>query len=104
MKHCLEAKDIYKKLFEEMKKDKIRFNIILDEYTSYQNRRFVNINVHVKNQHWNLGIIRIFGSMPADKAVTIFREKLKKFGIRLVILAATTDGASVMQKYGKAIL
>ena len=44
--------------------------------------------------------------MPADKAVTIVREKLKEFGICLDsdIVAATTDGAAVMKKFGKAIL
>ena len=106
MKHCLEVKDIYKKQFEEMKKDKICFSITLDEYTSSRNRRFININVHVKNRHWNLGMVRIFGSMPADKAVTIVREKLKEFGICLDsdIVAATTDGAAVMKKFRKAIL
>ena len=106
MKHCLEVKDIYKKQFEEMKKDKICFSITLDEYTSSRNRRFININVHVKNRHWNLGMVKIFGSMPADKAVTIVREKLKEFGICLDsdIVAATTDGADVMKKFGKAIL
>ena len=40
----------------------------------------MNINVHVKNWNWNLGI-RIFGSMPGDKAVIIVRKKLKEFGI-----------------------
>ena len=41
--------------------------------------------------------------MPADKAVTIVREKLKEFGICLDsdIVAATTDGASVTKKFGK---
>ena len=106
MKHCLEVKDIYKKQFQEMKKDKICFSITLDEYTSSRIRRFININVHVKNRHWNLGMVRIFGSIPADKAVTIVREKLKEFGICLDsdIVAAPTDGAAVMKKFGKAFL
>ena len=43
----------------------------------------MNINVHVKNQNWNLGMKKYFGSMPADKAVTIVREKLIEFGICL---------------------
>ena len=80
MKHSLEVKDIYKKQFEKMKRDKIRFSITIDEYTSSRTRRFVNIDVHVKIRHWNLGMIRIFGSIPADKAVTVVREKLKEFG------------------------
>ena len=44
--------------------------------------------------------------MLADKAVTIIREKLKELGMCLDsdIVAATTDGAFVMKKFGKAIL
>ena len=44
--------------------------------------------------------------MPVDKAVTIVREKLKEFGICLGsdIVAAATDGAPVMKKFGKSIL
>ena len=34
MKYCLEVKDIYKKQFEEIKKDKICYTSSLDEYTS----------------------------------------------------------------------
>ena len=49
---------------------------------------------------------KFFDSLPADKAVTIVREKLKEFGICLDsdIVAAATDGASVMKKFRKAIL
>ena len=42
--------------------------------------------------------------MPADKAVTIVREKLKEFGVCVDsdILAATTDGVYVMKKIWKS--
>ena len=82
------------------------FSFTLDEYNSVQNRRYMNINVHVEDRHWNLGSVRTFGSMPAEKAVAVVKKKLDEFGIDLDsdVVAATTDGASVMVKFGKSIL
>jgi hypothetical protein len=34
-----------------------RFSISLDEFTSSRNRRYMNINVHEPNSHYNLGMI-----------------------------------------------
>ena len=64
------------------------------------------MNVHVEDRHWNFGLERIIGSMPAEKAVAVVKKKLDEFGIDLDsgVVAATTDGASVMVKYGKSIL
>ena len=44
--------------------------------------------------------------MPAEKAVTVVKKKLDVFGIDFDsdVVAATTDGASVMVKFGKSIL
>ena len=58
-----------------------------------QNRRFMNINVHVVDRHWNLGLVRIFGSMPAEKAEAVVKKKLDEFGIDLDsdVVATTTD-------------
>ena len=71
-----------------------------------QNRRYMNINLHVEDRHWNLVLVRIFGSMPAEKAVAVVKKKLDEFGIDLDsdVVAAITDGASVMVKFGKTIL
>ena len=52
-----------------------RFSLTFDEWTSIKNRRYMNINVHVQQQFWNLGITRLEGSMPAVKCVEILEKK-----------------------------
>ena len=44
--------------FESAVKSGKRFSLSLDEYTSSQCRRYMNINVHDVNEHWSLGMIR----------------------------------------------
>ncbi len=80
--------------------DSKTFSLTLDEWTSIKNRRYMNINVHTSDtKFWNLGLCRIYGSMPADKCLIIIENKLKEFGISLKsIISITTDGASVMKK------
>lgn len=83
-----------------------RFSLTMDEYTSIQNKRFMNINLHTECEHWNLGVFRIEGSMTAEKVVELMNEKLATYSLNLEdhIMCATTDGASVMVKYGKLVL
>ena len=47
----------------------IRFSVSLDEYTSIQNIRYMNVNVHSRNNCWNLGMRKINGKMPAEKCL-----------------------------------
>ena len=44
-----------------------RLSVTLDEYTSIQNKRHMNINVHSASKFWNLGMMRIYGRLPAEK-------------------------------------
>ena len=78
----------------------------MDEYTSLQNKRFMNINLHTEDDHWNLGVFRIEGSMTSDRVVELVNEKLGTYSLNLDehILCATTDGALVMVRYGKLVL
>ena len=47
-----------------------RFSLSLDEYTSLNNRRYLNIIAHKGGgSFWNLGMVKIDGAMPAEKAV-----------------------------------
>ena len=56
-----------KKLIEEENK----FAITFDEYTSVRNRRYLNINLHGADAKvWCLGLVRVSGSLPADKVST----------------------------------
>ncbi len=82
-----------------------RFSITLDEYTSLKNRRFLNINIHQKNKHWNLGLKRVSGSFPAEKAAEIVAQRVEEFGLNMAdcVVCSVTDGASVMVKFGKII-
>ena len=83
-----------------------RFTLSMDEYTSLQNKRFMNINLHSEDDHWNLGVFRIEGSMTAERVVELLNVKLESYSLNLDdhIVCATTDGASVMVKYGKLVV
>lgn len=83
-----------------------RFSLTFDEWTSTRNRRYMVVNVHEQGpKYWCLGLIRVHGSMPADKCVSLLENKLAEFNINLEndIVGICTDGASVMTKVGKLI-
>lgn len=94
----MEQLSIKKKLGE-------RFSLTFDEWTSARNRRYMNVNVHSQAQYWSLGLIRVHGSMPAEKCITLLQEKLTQFNLSLEhdIVCICTDGASVMTKVGKLL-
>lgn len=54
---------------------------------------------------WNIGLVRAYGSVPAEKCLSLVEEKLKDFNLDISkdIVGVTTDGASVMIKLGKTI-
>ena len=83
----------------------LRFSVTLDEYTSIANRRYLNVNVHSVNKHWNLGMLQIKGSMTSERLLTSLRNKLDEFGLDLKthIVCVITDVASVMVKFGKLL-
>ena len=83
----------------------MKLGISLDEYTSMNNNRYININLHLENIIYNLGLIRIHGSMPADVAVKIVTKVLEGYEIDVErdISGCVTDGASVMKKFGKLL-
>ena len=89
---------------EKKKAEGQRFSLTFDEWTSTRNRRYMNINVHARDgEYWSLGLLRVQGSMPADKCVALVEQKLGEFGLKLStdIVCICTDGASVMKKVGK---
>lgn len=81
------------------------FSITFDEWTSLRNRRYININLHSENCFWNLGLLRINGSLPAKKCVELLSDKLNHYGLSLEknIICLINDGAAVMQKVGKLV-
>ena len=61
--------------------------------------------MHHKETHFNLGLIRIYGSCTAEHCIELVSERLKKFGLNFEtdIIGITTDGASVMVKVGRLL-
>lgn len=96
---------LYRNEFGEMKKQDRKISITFDEWTSTRNRRYMNVNAHANQRTWNLGLKRIVGSMNAEKCVKLLEEVLSEYGLSLSedVVAATTDGASLMKKVGKLI-
>ena len=97
-------KQIVTELSERIARGEL-FSLTFDEWTSLKNRRFMNVNVHsYDNVFWNLGLVRIKGSMPAEKCITYLQNTLKEFSIaKENIISITTDGAAVMEKVGRLL-
>ena len=51
-------------------------------YTFLKNLRYININIHQKNKHCNLVLMRISGSLLAEKAAAVVTEKVAEFGLK----------------------
>ncbi len=103
--HALKKEEVKEELSKRREKGE-RFSLTLDEYTSLSDKRYASINLHAQDSsYFSLGMVPIRGSLPAEKAVELVSERLESFGISLSsdIVAATTDGAKVMVKFGRLI-
>ena len=64
--------DVKKYLIEDFKGFKNELAAItLDEWTSIGNHCYMNVNVYVNGQTYNLGLSRLRGSIPADSYLVI---------------------------------
>ncbi|CAG5034884.1 unnamed protein product [Parnassius apollo] len=63
----------------QLKKNDHRFTLTCDEWTSSMNKRYMNVNVHTflngNTMFWNLGLIRVFGSMPAESGEPVIESE-----------------------------
>ncbi len=102
-KYFQEVVDKNKKQLQDLKNEGCKFSCTLDECTSLRNRKYLNLNVHHPPDDWNLGLVRIQGSCPAEKFLEAVEKKLQEFGLscELDIVASSSDGASVMVRFGK---
>lgn len=81
-----------------------RFNISHDEWSSIKRRRYLNIILHHKKDRiWNLGLIRIKGTMDAETIVRKIDERLGTFELSIDrhIICQMTDGCKTMKKVGR---
>ncbi|GBP20687.1 hypothetical protein EVAR_16560_1 [Eumeta japonica] len=81
-----------------------KFSLTLDDWTSLKNRRYLNINLHSDDGTvFNLELVFMPGKCSAVGMRDMVLKQLDKFGLNLecYIVACTTDGAAVMQKFGK---
>uniref|UniRef100_A0A2A4J3N7 BED-type domain-containing protein n=2 Tax=Heliothis virescens TaxID=7102 RepID=A0A2A4J3N7_HELVI len=108
VKEADKIKRLLKAEIQNLLKEHHKFSISFDEWTSIRNRRYLSLNLHSHNfsggnKFKNLGLIRIYGSLPAKKCVEEIKRKLDEFGVSLEkdIVAETTDGCSMMTKFGK---
>ena len=64
----------------------------------------MNLNLHYDSDTVNVGMVRIKGSMPAERAENLVKERLHEFGLKMEdIVAATINGASMMKSFGRMI-
>ena len=70
----------------------------------------MNLNLHCGSDPVNLGMVRIKGSMPAERVENSVKERLHEFGHKIEhccmdinIVAATTDRARVIKSFGRMI-
>lgn len=82
-----------------------RFSLIFDEWTSTSNRRYMNMILTSQEKLFNLGLIRLKGSITSVRSVEIIEQKLVTYKLNLKrdIISIITDGTSVMTKIGTLI-
>ena len=63
------------------------------------------IDVHGETKHWSLGLVEFSGSINSIRTAERVGERLKEFDLDLnqQVVDCTTDGASVMVKFGREI-
>ena len=69
-------------------------------------QKVVGLNLHGQDSEvFGLGMIRVNGTLLAEKAVQLTRKKLDEFGLSIDkhIVGVVSDGASVMKKYARLL-
>ena len=77
--------------------------ITFDEYASTSNKKFIN-NFCCNEEHINLGVARIKGSMPAKEIEDLVKKRLHEFALKMEdIVVAAIGEASAMKSFGRLI-
>ena len=83
MKCCSGIRDKVKSAIKIHLQKAGKFSLTFDEWTSVRNRRYMNINVHTSEKFWNVGLLRVKGSLPSDKCLELLQQKLQEFDLNL---------------------
>lgn len=102
------AEAVVKVNIQKLVSDGTKFSATLDEWTSFGNHRYLDVNLHYKSSpdgktsFVNLGLFHIKDSLPAPKMYEMFRDLLSGFGVSILtdIVTVTGDGAPVMTAFG----
>lgn len=92
-----------KTTLQSLKRSGEKFSISLDEWTDLSNIRYLKITLHTATQIFYLGLMRIpAGHCSSEVIFDLTAEKLAEVDLNIEsdIVAASSDGASVMVKYG----
>lgn len=93
------------KKIQNMKLAGIKFSGSFDEWTSFKNKRYLNLHLYQENESHNLGLKRIRGKCDATQLKVLIDEKLEEFSLSIEddIVSIGSDGASVNIKYGQSV-
>lgn len=95
--------EIKKKIHREIKEN-CRFSVVLDEWTSLRNRRYLNVCLlGTNNLLLNLGMLHMPGKCGAEQIRSALDNKLNDYDVNFqnCIVATITDGPNVMKKFSK---
>lgn len=86
----------------KVKEDTAMKSVTIDEWTSCNNKRFLNVNIHCSTGNFCLGLVHIDDKATSENLLKLLKSKLSEFNIDSnEIISITCDGASVMVKLGK---
>jgi hypothetical protein len=76
MKYAYNIRQKYKTEMQKLTAEGKRFSFTFEEWTLIKNCCYLNVNAHIKNRFWNLGLTRMHGSLPAESCVELLEERL----------------------------
>lgn len=90
------------KEIEGMKQRKEKFSFSVDEATTKAKYRILNVHLYSSSKNFNLGMVLVPKTCPAETLLELTSERLKRFNLNLQndTIGLTTDGASVCKKFG----
>ena len=76
-------KDDFQKDIATKKKLTVKFSLSTDEYSSVRGKRYLNINIHSDCETYNLGLIRLEGTIDFQKLIECVQNHLIEFELKI---------------------